>query len=250
MKDNLSMMRSMGKGMSSLSDTQVFSGVDEDVINSASVTFFGEIGGIRDLDRISKTMNYKREIRDQLSRMEYQNSYLMKGREDVGGLTLWFGSHCHCEPHYSFKEKFSKHFPERMKFYTELLKEFEEEFKNEEAIIKEKLRKKEAREKERRKIIREAKEKDKQIKDYADEKLEKAKEIQQGGIMSIKKLIYESREKDPSRSWRSIGDEFKKNHHTTKKWAEDYEKYLEEEKEKPQIQNLNSESLKTTESIE
>lgn len=120
-KESLSMMRSMGKGMSALYDTQVWSGVDEEVRNSATTTFIGELGGAQDIEKLSKAMNYRRDTRKLLMKQESENTYLVSGKEDVGGIRLWLPCHMHCEPHYKFLEIYKKYNPEGLKNYTELI---------------------------------------------------------------------------------------------------------------------------------
>ncbi len=172
-KENLSVMRSMGKGMSSLLDTQVFSGVDEEVINSATTTFYGEIGGARDLDKICKSMNYKRSIRELLAKMDAPNSYIIQGMEDIGSNRAWFPSHMHCEPNYNFTETCMKLDPGQMKNYSELIQEMKSDLKEEENKIKAKVKKKEKREKKRKEELEKLKEEAKKEKEGSKKKEKK-----------------------------------------------------------------------------
>jgi len=52
-KDSLALMRSSGRGMSSVLDSQTFSGIDKEVRDSSNFIFLGELGS--DVDNVSKT---------------------------------------------------------------------------------------------------------------------------------------------------------------------------------------------------
>ncbi|MCK9370206.1 hypothetical protein M0R04_09900 [Candidatus Dojkabacteria bacterium] len=225
-KDNLSMMRSMGRGMTAILDTQVFSGVDEDVTNSATVTLFGELGGVRDIDKVAKSMNYKREIRAKLAKMEYPNSYLIVGNEDVDTIRTWFPSHMHCEPAYNFAEMFTKYYPERLKSYHELLSNMQKEFRTDEELIKDRIKKQEEREKKRREEARKAKEAASKANQEVKKKTAKAEEIVEKTQFELMRLIYLAKQADPKKSYRKLGEEFKLHHITIKRYLELYTEEL------------------------
>ncbi|MBU0958164.1 MAG: hypothetical protein KKF56_05135 [Nanoarchaeota archaeon] len=233
-KENLSTMRSMGRGMSSILDSQVFSDIDEDVSDSATVTLIGELGGARDVEKLSKARNYKRDIREQLSNMEYQNSFLISAgkdiKEDLGAIRLWFPSHMHCEPHYNFFEMYKKYFSEKMVRYTDLISEMKEMYKAEELKFKEKLKRKE-------KQYKEEKEKEDRIKQDKIlaksgiiEREEKAQEKEDKSKEQIMKLCYDMKQKDASLSYRAIAKEMGiKSHKTVKNYIDKYAEKVEEE---------------------
>jgi hypothetical protein len=228
-KDNLSMMRSMGRGMTALLDTQVFSGVDEEVSNSATVTLFGELGGARDIDKVAKSLNYKRDIRSQLSHMEKPNSYLIAGMEDVGAIRCWFPRHRHCEPHYNFAENFEKDYPERMKSYADLSDQMRKDLKEDEDKIREKIRKQEQRDRERREAIRKARESADKEKNVVEKKITEAKTSIDKSKLELMRLIYEAHQREPQKSMRDLSRDFGIHHTTIKKYIS---KYQEEQKKK------------------
>lgn len=158
-KDNLSMMRSMGRGMSCLFDTQVWSGVDEEVRNSATTTLIGELGGASDKEKLSKANRYGKEQQKLLSKQEAQNTYMIQGKEDLGGIRIWFPSHMHKEPQYNFFEQFRKHNPEGLKSYNDLIDAKKKEIKDEEAKYRDRIKQQSIRKKREEERIKKEKEK-------------------------------------------------------------------------------------------
>lgn len=233
-KSSLSIMRNMGKGVASISDSQVFSDTDENVRNSATITLFGELAP-SDADKVSKTLNYKREIRQQLSNMEYPNSYLLVGKEDVGAIRMWFPSARHCEQKYNFFETFKEEYPERMKSFADIIDMMKKDKKLEEDKIREKIKKKEQREKERQEELRKIKEESSKEKIETEKKIEKASTMINKSKMELMRLIYEYKNKNKDLSWRAIADEFKLQHNTVKKYYEQYEEELKKKSETPVI---------------
>lgn len=225
----LSMMRSMGRGFSCIMDTQVLTGVDEEVRNSATTTFLGEIGGASELDKVCKMLNLKSDIKNQLKKMQYQNSYFIYGQEDRDAIRLFFPTHCHCEPSYHFEEMFEKEYPERMKYYGDMIDEMKKDMKLEEDKIRDKIKKREKEERDRIEALQKNKEEKVEKKLKVEEKLEKAKEMQSKSKSELSRLIYEAKIKDPDKSWRKLGLEFGIGHITAKN------KYFEYEKEKQKI---------------
>jgi hypothetical protein len=61
-------MRSSGRGMSSVSDSQVMTDTDENIRTTSNVVLLGELGA--EIDKVAKIYNYKREVRDQLRKMD------------------------------------------------------------------------------------------------------------------------------------------------------------------------------------
>jgi len=233
MKANLSVMRNMGRGMSGLFDSQIWSDVDEDVRNSATITFFGEMGGAGDIEKISKAMNYKREIRDKLKKMEYRNSYFVQGREDLDTFVLWFPSHSHKEPEYNFFEEYKQFYPERMMQYNHLVDTFKKNFTDEENKIKEKIKRmiyEEKAQQEAMKLEREQK-----LEKPKDEMIDKLKEekklIESKSKEDKKRLLYENKLSEPHLSFRDLGEKYGVSNHTAKSWYDEYKKIDEAKKE-------------------
>lgn len=244
-KNALSQIRSIGKGMTSILDSQVFSDIEKTVRDSATVTFLGTLGGGDDMEKVAKAYNYKRDIRDQLKRMPYPNSYLIVGQEDEGPVTLFFSSSCHAEPHYNFIEKYRKEYP--LKSYKNLYYEMLKMFKDEEKKLKEKVKRqqkeekeKKEREKRKKEIKREENQEKKKKKQQTYEKLEKTK-------LQVMKMIYEMKHDENiperERTNRKIAKKYGLNHVTVANYLRDYEKILEKEKEKDAIPN--SEEIKS-----
>lgn len=240
MKESFSTMRAMGRGMCAIMDSQSFRDTNESVKNSATITLFGELSP-DDAEDVAKTMNYRRDIRTQLNKMEYRNSFLVAGHEDIGAITPFFASHMHCEPSYNFFEMYKRYFPEKMRSYINLIKDMKIEYSREENTIREKIRKIEQKEKERLEAIKKEKDKKESIKDVAESKIKKAKEIESKNKKELMRLVYEAKEKFPDKKWRELGREFGINHITAKNYYNDYEKSLEEENEMQEVQEDNNE---------
>jgi len=230
-KENLSTMRSIGKGMSSILDSQVFSGVDEEVSNSATIMLIGELGGARDIEKLSKAMNYKRDIRQQLSKMDYENSFFIAGKEDVGAIKIWFPSHMHCEPSYDFFDMYKRHYYEKMTEYTDIIGIMKKDYLKEEQKFKEKVKRIRREEKER--AEREAREREAKTSKSkgVEQKMEKAKEVEKKGREQLMRLCYEFKQKNPEISLRQIGKEFGINHITVRKYIDNYSKIVEQKEE-------------------
>lgn len=118
-KDRLSIVRNIGRGMSGVFDSQVWNDVDEDVRNSATDTFYGELGGAGDIEKLSKAMNYKREIRDVLKKMPNKGTYFVQGKEDMETFTMWLPGHMHKEEDYNFFDMYKKYCQTRSRLINE-----------------------------------------------------------------------------------------------------------------------------------
>lgn len=222
-KDHLSTMRSIGRGMSALLDTQVFSDVDESIMNSATITFLGELGGARDVEKIGKALKYKRETQQRLVSMGAGKTfmtYMMVGKEDHDTFRFWMPGHRHAEPEYNFFEHYKRERRDDMKVYTDLIKQMESELADEEERFRERAKRREKEERERAEKIRKEREARKSGSDKVEAKLEKAKAIEQKGKAELMRLVYEFRQQNPDMSWRDLGRQFKLDHKTAKKYAE------------------------------
>lgn len=231
-KDNLSMIRSMGKGMSALFDTQVFSGVDEEVANSPTVTLYGELGGARDIEKVSKAMNYKRDIRQQLAKMDHPNSYLFSGEEGLGGFRIWFPSHMHCEPEYNFFDIYKQEHPDKLKDYKVLVDAMKKDFNEEETKFREKIKKKEEQEKKRLEAEKKAKEEKDADSKKVEAKIEKAQAKEDKSKEQLMKLCYETKQDDPKISNRKIAQKLGLNKLTVQRYIQEYKAKLDQEDSK------------------
>lgn len=224
----LSMMRSKGRGFCCIMDTQNITGVNEEVRNAVNYTLLGEIGGASELDKVCKMLSLNQNIKKDLKKMPYRNSYYIYQEPEKDPFRIFFPTHCHCEPSYKFEEMFEKEYPERMKNFKDVMFEMKKDLKTDEDKIKEKIKKRQKEEQEMiEKRIKEKEERsEKKLK--VEEKVEKAKEIESKSKNELKRLIYEAKQKEPKKSWRKLAEEFGVHHLTAKKNFYDYEKIIKE----------------------
>lgn len=172
----LSTIRNKGRGCSTIMTTQVLSDVNEKVVNSATETLIGRLGGAKDLERIAKALKYSREVVEEINSLR-ECTYIRKGYEDSGAVKVFLPSHAHKEEHYNFFQMYKKYYPERMRLYNKQYNYMLALLKSEIDDIKEKVTKK----------IR------KQKKDIEEDV--KRKEKQEKLKTEIQKLKEEKREK-------------------------------------------------------
>ena len=252
-KDCLSLMRSSGRGMNSLLDTQVWSGVDEDVRNSATLTFFGELGGGKDIENVIKAYPFfKGDFKNKIEKMDYPRSYVVSGVrnmsvKDIDEITFIPPSSMHGEEHYNFIEMYKKHFPEKMRSYHEIISMMKKMYAEEEAKFREKVKRKEKEEKERRERERKAKEEAKKEREKGNGKPEKKKEREIKDKQKIMKICYEMKQENPDMSFRQIGKKLELNHKTVSKYVSEYAKIKEQEDakdfEEKVLEDLNEDNL-------
>ena len=215
-------------GSSSVLDAQVWTDVDDEVRNKTTESFIGELKGGVDIDRITKAYGYKREIKEQLRKMGYKNSYFRVGHEEEP-VVLRFSSAGHKEENEVFFERYRKE-KKPLKKYTELINNMKSIYKEEENKIRDRIKK-------QRKIEMEIMEKEKMEKNEktnllnkSEERVQKAKEKESESKEKVMKICYEMRNdsmvEDSEKSWRKIGLKLNLNHITVKKYAEEYEEKL------------------------
>lgn len=226
-KEFLGIIRNMGS--SSLSDSQVWLDVDEEVRNKNTESFIGELKGGVDIDRITKAYGYKREIKEQLRKMEYKNSYFRVGYED-DPVILWFSSAGHKEENDNFFDRYRKE-KKLLKKYSEQINKMREMYDEEENKVKERIKKQERFERERREKERREKEEKKIESQKTEQKIEKLKGKVDENIEEKMKRCYEmsvdSNLDKRERSWRKIAQKVGlKSHLTAKKYAEIYEQKI------------------------
>jgi len=240
-KSNLKTIRSEGRGMSSLLDTQVFNDVDEDVRGSSTIQLYGELGDIKDIENVCKALGWGRPIKEQLNKAEVPKTYLVRGVEegsvDDGGYLFFYPSAMHCEPEYNFEEMYKEHHriePERYPLisYGELSEKIKKYVKEDEMKVRKKVKKKEEQEKLEEERRRKSKEEKQKESEEQESKEEKVKEIQDKNKETLMRLCYE-RYNDESldkkeKTYRKIAEKLGiKSHKTVKKYIEDYERKLE-----------------------
>jgi len=235
-KEALTTIRSQGRGMSSILDSQVYEDIDEDVIDSITETFIGQLAGIRDIEKLAKARNWKRETREKVANMGKRNCYLRMGYEGDGGFIIPFPPHCHKEQEYNFFDMYHKHcgdnpelYPERR--YADLVKEMEKMFKDEEDKIRKKIEKEIAE----RKAEEERKQKEaeeRQNPKEPDAKIERAKQVIEKSKEKLMKFCFEMKRDNPEMSFREIGRKLEINKNTAKKYAEQYSEVIKQEETK------------------
>jgi len=235
---NLSIMRNVGRGGNSFAtDSQVWSDVDESVRNSGTNTFYGELGGSKDIENVTKSMRYKSDRSQQLKHSDYPRSVIMQEQPEENW-DLWLPGHCHAEEEYDFFEMYKGHFYEKMQSYKPLIDKIKTTIKEEENKIKEKIKKqiqKEKEEIEKKKAEKEARKQESTQK--IEEKVEKVKEKEEQTKEVLMKLaweIHQDRNLEPSeRSYRAIGRKLDLNHITVKKYVKEFQNKLDNENNTP-----------------
>ena len=247
---NLKSIRSEGRGMSSLLDSQVWGNVSEEIRGSSTVSFYGELGDVKDVENLCKATGWGKSIKDQLSSAEVFRSYLVRGLDtqgqgssmDLGGYMALYPKSMHCEPSYNFEEMYRKHHQENpekypMESYKELYNNLMKMFKDEEKKIKDRIMRKEKSEEDEEA----KKEKEKEAKQSGDKDIEIKKEKIQRRSDEVKekimKLCYDMYNDEgldsKERSYRKIAEKFEiKSHKTAKKYIEDYSKIAKENETK------------------
>ena len=217
-------IRSMGKGMCSIFDSQNWSDTDDKIKGSATITLFGKLNA-KDREVVSKACSYGKSVKDNLRELvDNQCSYLMYDKEDDGIFRCLMPRHMHKEPHYNWIEMYKNNFPGKMKKYDDLIKYMRDEFNKEEKEIKEIIEKKINKEKddeERNAIAKEQRDKPK-------EQTEEVK-TEDKNKSTIMKICWER--KQEGLSDRKIGVELNIHHSTVKKYVLKYQNKLDKEKE-------------------
>lgn len=237
-KSNLSIMRNIGRGISGLFDSQVWGDVDDGVKNSSTVSFYGELGGEQDIDRVVKANRFDKEVSEKLRKMVDEESdqyhcYLKKGNEkDPGVFRGFFPGHCHKEDEYNFIEIYQQEYPEKMRNYNDLIDSMSKELKQEEAKFRDVVKNKEKQEKEEVKRKKQEREARKKEKENVEKKIDKVKELESKNKEALMKLCYEMLNDEnidkKERSFRKIGEKLKINKNTVKKYSLEYGRLLEE----------------------
>lgn len=223
-KDSLSLIRSSGRGMSSLLDSQVFTDVDEDVRNTASAILLGELGA--ENDKVAKIYNYKREIREQLRKMDIPFSFMLVGKED-DAISIFPPSSMHKETTYNFFEVYREQKRDKMKRYVDLISDMRKDYDEEEEKIKDKVKRENKRKKELEEKKKAEKEQSSKEKTEVEEVKKKAEKKDQENKLKLMKLCYEiyndsSLDKN-DRSYRAIGKKLNLDKNTVKKYIKKYE---------------------------
>ena len=227
MTSNISVMRNIGKGGNSfMGDSQVWSDVDESVRNSGTKTFYGQMGGAKDIENISKAMRFKTDVSQHLKSPEVERSYLMQEKWDQGTWNFWMPGHAHKEEDSSFFDLYKQFYPEKMKFYSDLIKKMKDTYEEEENRIKDKIKKQLQTEKEEKERKKKEREQVKQEREGTEQKqeIQEEKEVQtKEKLMKICYELFNDEKIDKrERTYRKIGEKVGLNHVTAKSYIEKY----------------------------
>lgn len=243
-KKALKTIRSEGKGMSSILDSQVWGDVDDDLRGSSTIQIYGELGDIKDVENICKATGYKGKVKENMNKAEIPRTYLIRGVEDGsvddGGYLFFYPSAMHCEPHYNFEEMYREHNQKDPETYPmmscrEIIEKISKDFKDEEDKMKKKIQK---REKELEEIENKKKleKENNQKENLESEKVkEELKEVKSKTDAEMKKIIYDYYMGLEKKSFSAVGKKFGKDHKTIKKWLQEYSEKIEAEKNLPQF---------------
>lgn len=236
MNGKLGMFRAQGRGISTISDAQVWSDIDPKTRDKATVTLFGKIGGGTDLDRIKKSYSYQRPIVEELKDPTHKNTFIFSDKKQVSPKLMFFSSSAHAEAHEDFFERYKKS-GKPMKRYSEVIEYMRGVYKEDVqrvAMIVEKEEKTDAKIKLQEKLEKENKSEDK-IKKEKDRIKVRESETK----VKIMRLCYEMFHNDSipksERSYRKIAKVHGVSHPVVKKYILEYEKILEDEKEKSSV---------------
>lgn len=228
LRKSLVSMRSKAKGISFLSDTQIWSQTSPNVRSSFNETFYGKLNP-EDSRIILKANSYTQTTRDLFSDIEDNpGSFIWYKRESEGVFSIFMPSHMHKEVKYNWVSMYKKHYRDKMKRYDDLINKMKREFQEEEERTKLEVQKRE------KKYIEE--EIKKSIKKESTEKDEEDN-IKIPEEKKIKSYLYK-------RSWElhneglsdnKVGFEIGVSHKTAKKYYKKYEESLEENKEEIDI---------------
>ena len=239
-KNALSLMRSSGRGMSSLLDSQVYTDISADIRNSSTKTFLGQLGGGDDLDKTCKFYSYKREIKEKLKNMPYRNCFLLVGKEDEDVFTGFMSDSMHCEPDYNFIEMYRKK-GFSLKNYSEIHKIMKKMLKDEEDRFRDRIKKREKAEKERKEKEKSEKESRKEENQNVEKKIEKAEKKMEVSDLMKGKMIHQIKKENPKLGQRRICERLgipEGSKGCLAKWEKDYLDNLETIV--PGIDNINS----------
>lgn len=138
MTENLSIMRSMGKGFASLLDTQCLSDLSSSVTASFTKTFLGRLA-VMDIEKLSKIFPFiDRQVKEDLLNPEMRNTYYCLQFNSYGFFHLLFPSFRHAEVRYNIDDTFEQEKPELMQDYSELIKEMGDKLNREQSFFREK----------------------------------------------------------------------------------------------------------------
>jgi len=136
--DALDTVRSVGRGVSIIYDSQTWSGIDEKIRTGESL--FGRLK-TKDKELVCKALSYTRENKDRLKTLsEIKCAFLRYEHEDDGIYRFFLPSHMHKEENDNWIETYKNNGRE-MLLYDSLKKEMRKEFDKENSEVKEMVKK-------------------------------------------------------------------------------------------------------------
>jgi len=252
-KNGMTTVRSVGRGVTTLSDSQVWGDIDKDIRNSATMTLLGELSA-DDIEELGKKWTIKKEIKEHLKKPKKKNTFIWIDSDEDEPIYLFLPKAIHKEEQYNFFEMYKWHNqlqPEEypMVKYDKLIKDMKDSYREEEKKFKDKANKKEFAE-EQMELEKQA---EKEIKKTEatgiESKEKKIKELQNKTKEQVMKLCYDMYmdESIPKseRSYRKIGLKFGKNKKTAKDYIDNYAKKLEQDNSKSYEDKFVEENNKT-----
>lgn len=223
----LSTCRSIGEGgITTISDSQTYSGIDEEYANRSTVVFLGKLAGMRDLEKVVKSLGLKQDMRKRLMHPEYRNSYTLVGDETEHEVFIRFPSHMWAEPEYSFDKMYLKYFRNKMQSYHPIMDMMSKDLEVEKKKFKE-LAKKKADDLEEEEVKVEKK-KDKKEKESQAKEKESINKSDEKSKEKIIMLMGKDKEENPDIGLRELARKYQINHITVKRYLETYQAQVDD----------------------
>lgn len=219
----LSTMRNIGKGFSSITDSQNMYEISTSYRESMNYELYSKLSN-DDIERLSKVQALGSEVKRMLANME-RGHIIIRGDEDYEDFSVLLPSHAHNEEGEEFITRYEHYHPENLINYKNIVKKIVELKNNESKIIKDKF---EIRDKiEKEKMIEIMKRRAKETKDK-----EKVKEMEIELKQSKEKLKEETYVKalrlyEQSGKWTAVARELGTSDKTARDYAERGKKILE-----------------------
>lgn len=239
-KNALSLMRGSAIGMSSVSDSQVWEDIDQNIRDSATITLLGQIMPGADYEKICKAFYFQREIKKWLKNPSYntdnRNAFLPLGlkEEFEEGFVIFMSSSMNKEEKIRFVEEYKKHYSEKIRKYSETIKMMDIMYKEEHKKFYDEDKRKKKMEQEMRKKEEKEKEKTEEGKSDVENLKKKLEEKTYENKIILMKEIYDMFT-DKGMSKKRIAEEKGLDRRTVRKYVEEYKKIKEgngkEEKE-------------------
>lgn len=123
MKNTITRMRNMGKGIAIISDTQVYRDVHPAVLDSFNENIFGRISSLKELEFIGKALKLNTADVNLIKSLEV-GEFILKVKDEYGDestlqkVKFYLPPHAHKEQGYSFFEFYAHEHPELLRTYN------------------------------------------------------------------------------------------------------------------------------------